>query len=321
MYLFLLAFGAVLSVAGVVLTASGLSVRDHSFDATLVTPGFVAIVGGLLLVGLGFALRVLQRIELALATRPPMPRATRIAEPAEAPKPAAVAEPPSEPARIPFPLKISRLPQTAPVGAPAAPAPAAEKRVEELPQKFPSIARGGPAPLEEIEPAPRPFAPFAVDDAEESSAENVGPFVPRTLKARNGAAPAPKVSTRLDASARAPLVTERPKSPAFDALWPKGPRPRRIAAQAAPMPETMPEIPAVAPPPVIEEQGIEPASVIEPAAAPEEVAEPVTVLKSGVVDGMAYTLYSDGSIEAQLPQGLLRFGSIAELRAHIEQDS
>src|SRR5580704_7200840 len=112
MYLFLLVFGAVLSVAGVVLTASGLSVRDHSFDATLVTPGFVAIVGGLLLVGLGFALRVLQRIELALATRPPMPRATRIAEPAEAPKPAAAAEPPSEPARIPFPLKISRLPQT-----------------------------------------------------------------------------------------------------------------------------------------------------------------------------------------------------------------
>jgi hypothetical protein len=36
---------------------------------------------------------------------------------------------------------------------------------------------------------------------------------------------------------------------------------------------------------------------------------------------MAYTLYSDGSIEAQLPQGMLRFGSISELRAHIEQDS
>ena len=49
--------------------------------------------------------------------------------------------------------------------------------------------------------------------------------------------------------------------------------------------------------------------------------EPLTVLKSGIVDGMAYTLYSDGSIEAQLPQGLLRFGSISELRAHIEQDT
>jgi hypothetical protein len=53
----------------------------------------------------------------------------------------------------------------------------------------------------------------------------------------------------------------------------------------------------------------------------DEPAEPITILKSGIVDGMAYTLYSDGSIEAQLPQGLLRFGSITELRAHIEQDS
>ena len=54
-------------------------------------------------------------------------------------------------------------------------------------------------------------------------------------------------------------------------------------------------------------------------AAPE--MEPVSVLKSGVVEGMAYTLYSDGSIEAQLPQGTLRFGSITELRTHIEQSA
>src|SRR5215468_182066 len=40
----------------------------------------------------------------------------------------------------------------------------------------------------------------------------------------------------------------------------------------------------------------------------------VTVLKSGVVDGMAYSLYSDGSIEAELPEGTMRFGSIDELR-------
>ena len=43
------------------------------------------------------------------------------------------------------------------------------------------------------------------------------------------------------------------------------------------------------------------------------------ILKSGVVDGMAYSLYSDGSIEAQLPEGMMRFGSIEELRAHLDQ--
>ncbi len=45
----------------------------------------------------------------------------------------------------------------------------------------------------------------------------------------------------------------------------------------------------------------------------------VTVLKSGVVDGMAYSLYSDGSIEAQMPEGMMRFASIEALRAHLDQ--
>ena len=54
-------------------------------------------------------------------------------------------------------------------------------------------------------------------------------------------------------------------------------------------------------------------------AAPNQDQPQVTVLKSGVVDGMAYSLYSDGSIEAQMPEGMMRFGSIDELRAHLDQ--
>ena len=45
----------------------------------------------------------------------------------------------------------------------------------------------------------------------------------------------------------------------------------------------------------------------------------ITVVKSGVVDAMAYSLYSDGSIEAQLPEGTVRFESIEELRAHLDR--
>jgi hypothetical protein len=56
-----------------------------------------------------------------------------------------------------------------------------------------------------------------------------------------------------------------------------------------------------------------------PAAFTEANAAAVTVLKSGVVDGMAYSLYSDGSIEAQMPEGMMRFTSINELRAHLDQ--
>lgn len=54
---------------------------------------------------------------------------------------------------------------------------------------------------------------------------------------------------------------------------------------------------------------------------PAEEPRSVPILKSGVVDGMGYTLYVDGSIEAELPQGTLRFASINELRAHLEKAS
>jgi hypothetical protein len=53
--------------------------------------------------------------------------------------------------------------------------------------------------------------------------------------------------------------------------------------------------------------------------ARREDGKGVTILKSGVVDGMAYSLYSDGSIEAQMPEGMMRFASIDELRAHLDQ--
>ncbi len=56
-----------------------------------------------------------------------------------------------------------------------------------------------------------------------------------------------------------------------------------------------------------------------PAAERNNDRPAVTVLKSGIVDGMAYSLYSDGSIEAQMPEGLMRFASIDELRAHLDQ--
>lgn len=61
-----------------------------------------------------------------------------------------------------------------------------------------------------------------------------------------------------------------------------------------------------------------------PPAAPGGSAEDqpsTTVLKSGIVDGMAYSLYSDGSIEAQMPEGMMRFSSIDELRVHLDQRS
>jgi hypothetical protein len=97
----------------------------------------------------------------------------------------------------------------------------------------------------------------------------------------------------------------------FDAMWPpaesKPPRgPMGSAAPPTPRPEQPPREP-VAPP-----------EIPEPPAASQPRA--VAILKSGVVDGMGYTLYVDGSIEAELPQGTLRFASIEELRSHLEKN-
>jgi hypothetical protein len=57
----------------------------------------------------------------------------------------------------------------------------------------------------------------------------------------------------------------------------------------------------------------------EPMMPPPAEPRTIAILKSGVIDGMAYTLYTDGSIEAELPQGTMRFASIDDLRSHLER--
>ena len=42
-----------------------------------------------------------------------------------------------------------------------------------------------------------------------------------------------------------------------------------------------------------------------------------TVYKSGMIDGMAYSLFMDGSIEAELPEGKVKFASIDELQKYL----
>jgi len=114
------------------------------------------------------------------------------------------------------------------------------------------------------------------------------------------------------------LFRSRPARPSsqrenFDAVWSADARPAK-RAESEPSPEAeMGQAQADQAAPV-QDRRPEPRSPAEPQGA-------ATILKSGVVDGMAYTLYTDGSIEAKLPDGTVRFGSIAELRAHIERNS
>jgi hypothetical protein len=105
-----------------------------------------------------------------------------------------------------------------------------------------------------------------------------------------------------------PAKPGEPPPATFEDAWPQSERARPADAASRRSPR-MPSTSA------------EPAPGADRAPPPARREEPqaVTVLKSGIVDGMAYSLYSDGSIEAQMPEGMMRFASIDELRAHLDQ--
>jgi hypothetical protein len=306
MYLLLLIFGALLAVAGLILAVPGVSLHEHAFDATTVTPGIVAIIGGLVLIALGLALRVLRRIELALAARP-LPSAERPGDPV---LPAGAGDLLSEAMRTPLPSRPGLRARTMPVD---------ERRLDEAPEKPAdrplTAARAettrSAAEMElSLSPksvVPRSLLPGAIADEGSAMGEARDLRAPRRSNATGNA----KITPRFDLNARSRLAVDRSKGPSFESMWPKGPRPSRMAQEPAPGPAVTP---AVEPEPATE-------PVLETRSPSMADDMPITILKSGVVDGMAYTLFSDGSIEAELPQGKLRFGSITELRNHIEQSA
>jgi hypothetical protein len=281
----LLLLGVATTAAGLALVVSGVSLRDGTFDAEVVTPGTIAAVGGLILIGLGLAVRALQRIERALAARPlshtvgegtaapaAVVSATSAAEPeVRLPFPA---NPPS-PAEQPAPFPPAAAPTTAPVADDAA--------LEQLRAKFPTLARLDSGSVIATAPASGVHASARVD----------GEAADIKAAASGGAA---RAVPRLDTQSRG-----RGRGNVLQSFWPAPPRATRLGSAEHVAAASAAEEPL-------------PATTVPTA----ESAAAVSVLKSGVVDGMAYTLYSDGSIEAQLPGGTLRFGSITELRKHID---
>jgi hypothetical protein len=95
----------------------------------------------------------------------------------------------------------------------------------------------------------------------------------------------------------------------FSFVWPDGKT--RPASEAPPEPEAKSPVPQRTRPEPAAERNEEMPLGLSPGPA---------ILKSGVIDGMAYTLYADGAIEAELPQGTVKFASVDALRAHLEKN-
>jgi hypothetical protein len=356
MSVFLLALGGFVAVLGVGAGSFGIAIYEVApLGHTLIVAGTTAFTGGLLLIGLSAVVTELGRVAEGLK-RGAGRAAARAAEAqetvAQAAAPAAVTPAVALPA--PVAAATPRPPQAS-IPAPPAPRPSQAAAAREV-----AVREAHPPEFRQPEPyapAPHPAAPSAVE-VSASAIERLRSSIPRTERpvvadvesvplSPNGAGyqqarqrpaggveavPDPRVtaedrasgggveakSSRLDFLFRSkPAAPPAPQAEKFDALWPDG----RPAGNA----------PAPPPPASRYDQVERRADVTQDRAqdrAPERRPEPpasepasAAILKSGVVDGMAYTLYADGSIEAKLPQGTVRFGSIAELRAHIENNS
>lgn len=286
--------GMGLVLAGLLAIGYGVQYKEFSVGSTLILSGVVGACAGMIMLGLCAAVRelkaVAQRFGGALPAHPQSEISLQPAAPSAARVPSASAD---------SGFLFTRDQPTIEAGAggdPAAPVPSAPPPWHEEAALRP---RGEAPPVAPPAPAEAPkrrsllFSSTSRKERERAQARTDEALTPDSPPGRPAAAPAREPS--------------EPQPATFEAAWPRGERPRsaELPRRSPRPPATSSESPAPAPSP----------------QSPHEEQSPVTVLKSGVVDGMAYSLYSDGSIEAQMPEGMMRFGSIDELRSHLDQRS
>ena len=296
MYAFLLSLGAAITAAGFALVAPGVSLQDHAFDVNAATPGIIAIIGGCVLIGLSLVVRALSRVERALTARAPA-------------RPAPAAETSSNSATDGAGEPRVALPSDANTTAEASTETAAAEQapIQSAPEKSAVGERIDSAPV--VDAGDVSLLPKEPTRADEDRG------VPQSLS--NGKLNGASHTTAAPRLAGGPGRRPQPKNSIFDTLWPKA---SAAAAVTQPAPAAQPLAAAALVQPAQSPTEPTPAASAAAPAHPSQTAASVSILKSGVVEGMAYTLYSDGSIEAQLPGGTMRFSSITDLRSHIEQN-
>src|SRR5258705_1224340 len=102
----------------------------------------------------------------------------------------------------------------------------------------------------------------------------------------------------------------------FEAIWSSEHRSSRNGPEqrSEPRPDTRMRSARSKSPPLSPAQAAASASTRPARVEPR----PLPILKSGVIRQIAYTLFTDGSIETQMPQGVRRFASIEEVLSHLE---
>lgn len=266
MHHLLVIVGVFIALAGIGSIAAGAPswALGLGLGSSLIQSGAIGIVGGLLLVGIGFVLRALQELSR----------------------------------RVDALSLIDEM--SAAHAAPAAPA-RTPARHEPLPSPaVPGLARREPLP------------PFAMRDEPEEEPAPVEEEDDRNLLEPEERTPSrswpPATEPR---KAEQPLPAERPLSVErrFERPALGNERPLAEAEHRRERPRFPQERPA-SPRHYGDRESL---------ARNGGTAASTTVVRSGIISGMAYTLYTDGSIEAELPIGTVRFASIEELQDHVSQ--
>jgi hypothetical protein len=294
MMLVVLIAGIGLLLAGLVTAGLGVEL-DLSFGNTLLLTGTVVACTGVLMLGLWSAVRELKAIALG-AGLPVEPRAGSILPSAGA----ALGDQAAEHGGLLFSRDQPGAEHAGQI-EPVAPSPAPPWHEEVAPRdrgEAPGLASAGA----QATVKPRRNLLFSSTSRKERERVEARVTEPSAADLRPGTlGPAPPPAE----PGEAPPAT-------FDDAWPK---PGRARTPDVALPRRSARTPSAFP-----EAGAGSADRVSPGPTSEEQPQ-VTVLKSGVVDGMAYSLYSDGSIEAQMPEGMMRFASIEELRAHLDRRS
>jgi hypothetical protein len=284
----MLVAGIGLVLAGLLAIAYGIGVQ-LSTGNTMIIAGVIGVCTGMIMLGFWTTVRELKNIAKQLGNGLPEARGEAAARPVPPVAATRDAAPAGDGFPVTEPFGDSFSSAAAPAFSPVAPPPWQNE----------AVLRDHPIP-EPTHPEPPPSKPkrnlmfSSTSRKERERAETrSGETLPPDLLS-------PDLRSRLPTVP--PVETAEPQAPFNDA------RPR--AGRARPG-EISPQRRVGRMPPTLAEANGGP-------APPEDQPE-VIVLKSGIVDGMAYSLYSDGSIEAEMPEGLMRFASIDELRVHLDQ--
>lgn len=295
MVVLLLLLGFVALAAGVFGFGLGLPAKETTFGAAALVSASIAITGGLILLGLAAAVHELRRVlqaslrQMLAAERLDAERSSRRMEP-----------------RLSVPGAPGGAVNGSAVADPADVVPVRFGAPEERPRRPARDERppfgGGKTRGSEV-PPPAPGSASATEQRREAA------------RGQNPAnAPAPD---RFDAIR--PADYRKPDKPGVA-------EPQAAAAAGTDASE-------VKAPPLAPAEAAGPAAAGPVSAGPASAGsvsagslasgpaaiKPVRILKSGKINDVAYTLFSDGSIETLTPTATLRFASIDEFRKHLEK--